>query len=532
MSEALTDLELIEIFEHDIDDSDSDIEHIEAADFTKRKRSDEDEDEITTNTTSSRTLIPSPITLTTIQALPLSENIDTVSLKSLLHHSNLSHMWQFNFMIDIPFTMSHVHPDAEPGLLAHFVTGHTASNKTKLSELRTQIAESKSKAKITVNSVYLTNPFGTHHTKMMVLGFDGLTKLQIVIHTANMIRFDWENMTQGVWISPMLQVGPLSSNSCQFKTDFLAYLSQYNLSPTNQLISCLRPFDFSSVKAVLVASAPGNHAAGSSSYNAWGLNKLRNCLQNVGGSPTDRIQAQVSSIATLGAADTYFSPVMGTALNGKPTGSTNNIPVDLVFPTVQNVRDSLNGYGSGMSIHFKHSTAPQQKQLAYLKARFFAWRAVKAGRAMAAPHIKTYMRVSNNADRVRWVLLTSANLSKQAWGTPSGKGGSNLWIQSFELGVLMYPSLYNNNQACQGPIHFIPSYKRNSLQETQSTPATEPTIKKPKLTGIGPSDTCVAIRMPYDLPLTRYSWETGDMPWSPHVAHKTADWHGNKWLLD
>jgi tyrosyl-DNA phosphodiesterase-1 len=43
-------------------------------------------------------------------------------------------------------------------------------------------------------------PFGTHHSKMMLLFYsDGM---RVVVHTANMIPSDWTIKTQGAWVSP------------------------------------------------------------------------------------------------------------------------------------------------------------------------------------------------------------------------------------------------------------------------------------------------------------------------------------------
>lgn len=439
-------------------------------------------------------------------------------------------------MIDVPFVMEHVHPEAASTLKTTFITGHTASQKEKTKVLKEEIAQCAFKTNIALESVYLNNPYGTHHTKMMVLGFDNLTKLQVVIHTANLISFDWGNMTQGVWISPVL---PLGETSTKFQTDLLEYISKYDLPATRKLMDVIKRFDFSEAKAVLIGSTPGTYAKGAPDYESWGLHKLRKVLAEVNkegeNDATDSIQAQVSSIASLGAKDTYFTPFFCSALRGEPLGGTpSSLPaVDLVFPTIQNVRDSLNGYASGSSIHFKRSALvpAQAQQLAYLKPALCSWRAVKAGRAMAAPHIKTYMRVSSRADRVRWVLLTSSNLSKQAWGNVNKAGG--LWIQSFELGVLLEPNLFKSSQQA----HFIPTYKRDTLQPAAPPPpplstgekAYKEYVKRPKLGGIGPRDTCVAIRMPYDLATTKYNKD--EEAWSPHETYGTLDWHGNAWPL-
>lgn len=51
------------------------------------------------------------------------------------------------------------------------------------------------------------------------------------------------------------------------------------------------------------------------------------------------------------------------------------------------------------------------------------------------PHIKSYAAVDGQG-RPLWLLLTSANLSKAAWGSANADGRSQL-VASFELGVLM-----------------------------------------------------------------------------------------------
>ena len=45
-------------------------------------------------------------------------------------------------------------------------------------------------------------PFGTHHTKMMLL-FYGEAGMRVVVHTANMLKEQWEHKTNGIWVSPL-----------------------------------------------------------------------------------------------------------------------------------------------------------------------------------------------------------------------------------------------------------------------------------------------------------------------------------------
>lgn len=51
------------------------------------------------------------------------------------------------------------------------------------------------------------------------------------------------------------------------------------------------------------------------------------------------------------------------------------------------------------------------------------------------PHVKSYAALNGN-DQPQWLLVTSANLSGSAWGKLE-KGGDQLFVRSYELGVLL-----------------------------------------------------------------------------------------------
>ena len=44
-------------------------------------------------------------------------------------------------------------------------------------------------------------PYGTHHTKLMILVYKD-NSVRIVVSTANLVPSDWQNRTQGLWVSP------------------------------------------------------------------------------------------------------------------------------------------------------------------------------------------------------------------------------------------------------------------------------------------------------------------------------------------
>lgn len=58
------------------------------------------------------------------------------------------------------------------------------------------------------------------------------------------------------------------------------------------------------------------------------------------------------------------------------------------------------------------------------------------------PHIKTYCRVSPCLTKLAYFLITSANLSKSAWGGPFNKAGGT-YVRSYEVGVLFLPKFFD-----------------------------------------------------------------------------------------
>ena len=49
--------------------------------------------------------IPSPVQLSTVSELPVSSNIDTVSLKDILGDPLIKECWLFNYLYDVDFVM-------------------------------------------------------------------------------------------------------------------------------------------------------------------------------------------------------------------------------------------------------------------------------------------------------------------------------------------------------------------------------------------------------------------------------------------
>lgn len=115
-----------------------------------------------------------------------------------------------------------------------------------------------------------------------------------------MIPGDWANMCQAVWRSPLLplQRGPdvpgsnrTHGTGSRFKHDLLEYLNAYGRAKTNSLVKQLAQFDFSAVRAALIASVPSKQPV--DSKTRWGWPALRDILQHVPVGTDSHIVVQV-----------------------------------------------------------------------------------------------------------------------------------------------------------------------------------------------------------------------------------------------
>lgn len=420
----------------------------------------------------------------------------------------LDEVWIFNYMHDIPWVMSQFDPDIRDHVKVTFVHGNW--KREDLSRLR--MAEEAAQFKnVRVVVAYMPEMFGTHHTKLMVL-FRRDDTAQVIVHTANMIEFDWTNMTQAAWLSPwlpLLSSSPPPSTSPvgeRFKSDLLAYFKYYGRSRTGSLTDALQRYDFSAVRAVFISSVPGRHPVSTTTFGHPYLARVLRTIPTPP-APRPRIFAQCSSIATLGQSDTWLSPVFFKALAQSVTPEAQQPQNGIIFPTVEEVRTSLNGYRSGSSIHIRAASAAQQKQLAYLRPLLHHWGADpdKAGRSEAAPHIKTYIRFRDNGDNpgLDWALLTSANLSTQAWGAAEKEG--NVRVCSYEGGVLVHPGLWGEGMEMRGV------YGQDNVPEI---------LREGKKV--------VAVRMPYSYPPDNY-WKE-DRIWVAAGNYEEPDVTGAMWI--
>lgn len=136
---------------------------------------------------------------------------------------------------------------------------------------------------------------------------------------------------------------------------------------------------------------------------------------------------------------------------------------------------------SGGFLRFDKAT--YEKNHSWFDNYLYEWKSEVAGRQFMMPHIKTYTRIyqdKNDKTFIAWHVLTSANMSRAAWGEYQ-KNKTQIFIKSFELGVFFAPSIWETNT------YLIPCTNVNEPPNQEDEDIQ-----------------WVKVRLPFDLPLVRH----------------------------
>lgn len=109
-------------------------------------------------------------------------------------------------------------------------------------------------------------------------------------------------MCQAVWQSPLLPLMSITPGTPgvssaavgsgeRFKRDLLAYLEAYGYKKTGSLVKQLRKYDFSAIRAALVASVPSKQRINnmdSKKTTLWGWPALKDILRQIPLEQTER----------------------------------------------------------------------------------------------------------------------------------------------------------------------------------------------------------------------------------------------------
>ncbi|XP_078157111.1 tyrosyl-DNA phosphodiesterase-like protein isoform X2 [Carex rostrata] len=457
-----------------------------------------------------------------VQGLPSWSNSNSVTIRDVIQGDVLVAILS-NYMVDIDWLLS-----ACPNLkkIPHVLVAHGESGASFDHLPKNKLG----------NWVFHKPPlpisYGTHHSKAMFLIYP--TGIRIIVHTANLIHVDWNNKTQGLWMQdfPWKDASALTGNNrSPFENDLVDYLATLKIPELRVSLPSIgnvsinaaffRKFDYSRAKVRLIASVPGYHNG--SSLTKWGHMKLRSILESCKFSKEFSKSPLIYQFSSLGSLDEKWMNEFGSSLSagktddGFPLG--NGKPL-VIFPTVEDVRCSLEGYAAGGAI-----PSPQKNvEKDFLRKYWARWKADHVGRCRAMPHIKTYTRY--NGQDIAWFLLTSANLSKAAWGALQ-KNNTQLMIRSYELGVLFLPSmlLHESSFSCTS----------TSVVPTVSKSSSHVENPKAKLVSLcwnreresNSSSEIVRLPIPYQLPPPTYTSE--DIPWSWDRRYTKKDVYGQTW---
>eukprot|EP00927_Polykrikos_kofoidii_P065749 TRINITY_DN61465_c0_g1_i1.p1 TRINITY_DN61465_c0_g1~~TRINITY_DN61465_c0_g1_i1.p1 ORF type:complete len:677 (-),score=82.12 TRINITY_DN61465_c0_g1_i1:179-2209(-) len=329
--------------------------------------------------------------------------------------------------------------------------------------------------------------WGTHHSKLAILFYPDA--IRVCVRTFNDIFCDFHHKSQAMYLqdfpcrsrpsqSPPAAVEGLCSD--EFGKDFALQLQRYLDRCGGFDTACLSRYDFSTAAAALVASVPGYHRG--RDLSDWGHMRLRELLSRHALQPAtaiadafdeleeEAIVCQFSSVGslskrwvddfhlTLSTTRTPLSVPTPPACASKgrrpekprlSDAARRLPPLRLVMPTVSQVRDSFEGWVAGVSLFAKQAQlrgdfAPLWRRWGPADMRDTSRAAERARDAM--PHVKSYVRyvMPRSGDdcgtpALLWIVVGSHNFSKAAWGELQ-KGGTQLCIRSYELGVALFPN--------------------------------------------------------------------------------------------
>ncbi|XP_071720314.1 tyrosyl-DNA phosphodiesterase 1 isoform X2 [Rutidosis leptorrhynchoides] len=445
--------------------------------------------------------IPHTFRLMRVKGLQAWANTSSVSIGDVIQ-GNVQVAVLSNYMVDIDWLLS-----ACPTLknVPHVLVVHGESDD------RLEHMKINKPANWILHKPPLPIAWGTHHSKAMFLVYP--QGVRVIVHTANLIYVDWNNKSQGLWMQDFpLKSQEMSNNGCGFETDLIDYLGALKwpefpiklpeLGDVRFNSSFFKRFDYNSATVRLIASVPGYHTG--SNVKKWGHMKLRSVLQDCIFDKMFQNSPLIYQFSSLGSLDEKwmtefaFSMSSGVSDDKKPLGLGEPL---IVWPTVEDIRCSLEGYAAGSCV----PSPLKNVEKPFLKKYWSKWKATHTGRCRAMPHIKTFTRY--NGQNLAWFLLTSANLSKAAWGALQ-KNNTQLMIRSYELGVLFLPSSTDHASAFSctengstsgskcGPTLKSPNAKSTKLVTLASVHSTK--MDSPEF---------ITLPVPYELPPQRYSSE-------------------------
>jgi tyrosyl-DNA phosphodiesterase-1 len=224
--------------------------------------------------------------------------------------------------------------------------------------------------------------------------------MRVIVHTANLLFGDCNNKTQALYYQDFGLKDRASPGTSAFEMDLKDYVRKLRLptAAATRTLDLISLHDYAPARVHLIGTVPsGDGQFRGNEMASWGHLKLRRVLESepfhpkFAGAP---ILAQYSSVGSLSlnwlnafAASMSAGRIRGGGgMLGLPSHGLNDF--HLVWPTAQEVRDSLEGWWAGNSIPGYHNNVTKP----FLMERYCAFGGAPVGRQRAMPHIKSYLR--------------------------------------------------------------------------------------------------------------------------------------------
>ncbi|KAJ1461451.1 tyrosyl-DNA phosphodiesterase-domain-containing protein [Pelagophyceae sp. CCMP2097] len=353
-----------------------------------------------------------------------------------------------NYLVDA-FWLASVWPALETATKVVLFSGDAVNQPGKLPKHATVYNMKPSNLKTFPNA---DKKNSCHHAKFILIGYPpgpGVSGgLRFICSTANLIWPDVHSKTQGVYVQDFpFKVGNGSSPFEESLVDYLESLEEHHKLGDGAiwpgagdepltLARLVRRYDFSEAFADLVPCVPGNHSG-----DKFGHAKLQRLISD----DADLCRALAQENWRLVLQFSSFASFKGEykveLLRALQT-SAQTLPHCIVWPTVAEVRDSVDGYVAGTCIPaaFNNVASADRGELRRWTGSASPF---IAARKSAVPHLKCYTMVSEDGTRVAWSCVTSANISSYAWGKwtkATGKFKCGHW----ELGCFFSPRTLRN----------------------------------------------------------------------------------------
>uniref|UniRef100_A0A4W5QUL1 Tyrosyl-DNA phosphodiesterase 1 n=1 Tax=Hucho hucho TaxID=62062 RepID=A0A4W5QUL1_9TELE len=345
--------------------------------------------------------------LNKVTGLEKRYNTGALHIKEILSplFGTLKESVQFNYCFDIAWMLQQYPPEFrdKPVLIVH---GDKREAKARL------LQQAQPYSQVRFCQAKLDIAFGTHHTGCIIV-MCAVIFIRCCIVTVSLCVCVCVCVCLRLWMSPLYLRLPKGSpetageSPTLFKRDLLEYLGAYRAPEITDWIQRIREHDLSETRVYLIGSTPGRYLG--SDMERWGHLRLRKLLHDhtrpIPNEEKWPVIGQFSSIGSMGLDKTKWlaGEFQRTLTTLGKSSLRPDPPMHLIYPSVDDVRTSLEGYPAGGSLPYSIQTA--QKQL-WLHSYFHRWQAETTGRSHAMPHIKTYMRASPDFTQLAWFLVT------------------------------------------------------------------------------------------------------------------------------